>query len=222
MSYDLPPIPAYKDRGPCGPTWAVPGKHVIGVSVSDRVCPRVTVRSGTQHFGTNLLIRRFPYRRPVLFRSVGDLGCVAVGCPRTSGESQSSSSPWLPASLPVVLDAWHLGALVLIITAAPVPMRRPHYCPAQTPPSNPAAAGPLGRRVVPRIGVADHEVTPQVPWTGSGWRGYSYGGSGEATRTSTRLPRMPVVTPRLAGVSCQLAATSARSELRRPGAGGSA
>jgi hypothetical protein len=32
-------------------------------------------------------------------------------------------------------------------------------------------------------GVADHEVTPQAPLTGSGCREYCYGGFGEATHT---------------------------------------
>jgi len=40
----------------------------------------------------------------------------------------------------------------------------------QTPPPNPTAAGPDGRRVLSRVGAADHAVTPKAPWTGSGWR----------------------------------------------------
>ena len=51
-------------------------------------------------------------------------------------------------------------------------------CPSQAPPPNPTAAEPDGRRVLSRVGVADHEVTPKAPWTGSGWREYSYGGFG--------------------------------------------
>jgi hypothetical protein len=51
-------------------------------------------------------------------------------------------------------------------------------CPAQTPPPNPIAAEPDGRRVLSRVGVADHAVTLEAPWTGSGWRGHSYGGFG--------------------------------------------
>jgi hypothetical protein len=72
--------------------------------------------------------------------------------------------------------------------AAPRPSRH-HRCrvctgaptaplPVQTPPPNPAAAGPDGRRVLSRVGAADHAVTPEAPWTGSGWREYSYGGFG--------------------------------------------
>ena len=49
---------------------------------------------------------------------------------------------------------------------------------AQTPPLNPIAARPHVRRVLSRVGGADHAVTPQAPWTGSCWRGYSYGGFG--------------------------------------------
>ena len=88
-----------------------------------------------------------------------------------------------------MLDAWHLGVLVLVINAAPVPVRGPHYCPAQIPPLNPTAAGPDGTRVLSRVGAADHLVTPKAPWTGSGCREYSCGGFGEATYASTRMPR---------------------------------
>ena len=49
---------------------------------------------------------------------------------------------------------------------------------AQTPPPNPIAARPHVRRVLSRVGGADHAVTPEAPWTGSGWREYSYGGFG--------------------------------------------
>ncbi len=31
-------------------------------------------------------------------------------------------------------------------------------------------------RVLSRVGAADHTVTPQAPWTGSGWGEHSYGG----------------------------------------------
>ncbi len=50
--------------------------------------------------------------------------------------------------------------------------------PARTPPPNPTAAEPDVRRVLSWVGVADHEVTPKAPWTGSGWREHSYGGFG--------------------------------------------
>jgi hypothetical protein len=48
--------------------------------------------------------------------------------------------------------------------------------PSQAPPPNPTAAEPDGRRVLSRVGVADHEVTPKAPLTGSGCREHSYGG----------------------------------------------
>jgi len=51
-------------------------------------------------------------------------------------------------------------------------------CASQTPPPNPIAADPDGRRVLSGGGAADHEVTPQAPLTGSGCREYSYGGFG--------------------------------------------
>ena len=59
--------------------------------------------------------------------------------------------------------------------------------PVPGPSPNPIAAEPDGRRVLSRGGAADHAVTPQAPLTGSGCRGYSYGGFGEDTHTSTRM-----------------------------------
>jgi hypothetical protein len=41
-----------------------------------------------------------------------------------------------------------------------------------------------GGQVLSRVGVTDHAVTPKAPWTGSGWRGDSYGGLGGDTRNS--------------------------------------
>jgi hypothetical protein len=69
---------------------------------------------------------------------------------------------------------------VLGVSADTRPARwhRPRRCPAQAPPPNPTATGPDGRRVLSRVGAADHAVTPKAPWTGSGWREYSYGGFG--------------------------------------------
>ena len=76
-----------------------------------------------------------------------------------------------------MLGTWHIGVLVVVTTSAAVLVLRSRRCPAQTPP-NPTAAEPDGRRVLSRVGAADHAVTPQAPWTGSGWREYSYGGFG--------------------------------------------
>ena len=84
-------------------------------------------------------------------------------------------SPRLPAWLPVGLDTWHLGILVLVVAVAPMPGRGPYCCLTRTPPPNPTAAEPDGRRVLSRVGAADHVMTPEAPWTGSGWREYSYG-----------------------------------------------
>jgi hypothetical protein len=65
------------------------------------------------------------------------------------------------------------------VWSPPLPADHGSGCvPAQTPPLNPIAARPHVRRVLSRVGRADHAVTPQAPWTGSGWRGYSYGGFG--------------------------------------------
>jgi hypothetical protein len=48
----------------------------------------------------NLLIRRCPYRRPIPFGSVRDLGLLFFGCPDEFGRSEGSSSVWLPVWLP--------------------------------------------------------------------------------------------------------------------------
>jgi hypothetical protein len=71
-----------------------------------------------------------------------------------------------------------LGVLVLVTTSGPPPGHLAAPCPVQTPPPNSIAAEPDGRRVLSRVGVADHAVTLKAPWTGSGWREYFYGGFG--------------------------------------------
>jgi hypothetical protein len=48
------------------------------------------------------VIRRCPFRCPVSFGAVRDLGLVSAGYPRGSGASPSCSSAWLPAWLPTV------------------------------------------------------------------------------------------------------------------------
>jgi hypothetical protein len=123
----------------------------------------------------NLQIRRFLYRRPAPFGTVHDLGLVSSGCPGGSGAPEGCSSPWLPAWLPAddSVTPW---------SSSPSPGLFPAIWPRpvlfQAPPPNPIAAEPDGRRVLSRGGVADHEVTPRAPLTGSGCREYSYGGFG--------------------------------------------
>jgi hypothetical protein len=79
---------------------------------------------------------------------------------------------------PLETGAWGTLALVVVTASGPAPAWGPRSCPAQAPPPNPTAAERDGRRVLSRVGVADHEVTPKALWTGSGWREYSYGGFG--------------------------------------------
>jgi hypothetical protein len=75
------------------------------------------------------------------------------------------------------LSTWHLGVLVLVtIIGRASALSVSVFC--SDPPPDPAAADPDGGRVLSRVGAADHEVTPEAPWTGSGWREYSYGGFG--------------------------------------------
>jgi hypothetical protein len=66
---------------------------------------------------------------------------------------------------------------VAITAAGSAPGHRPHR--RQSSPSpNPAAAGPDGRRGSVQGRRSRSRSDPQAPQTGSGWRGYSYGGFG--------------------------------------------
>jgi hypothetical protein len=64
--------------------------------------------------------------RPGPFRSVRDLRRVLVGCSWKSGESGCGSSVWLPAWLPVVLGARHLGPARGHHSGACLSTRSPH------------------------------------------------------------------------------------------------
>jgi hypothetical protein len=119
----------------------------------------------------NLQIRRFLYRRPAPFRTVHDLGLVSSGCPGGSGAPEGCSSAWLAAD--DCMTPWCSSP-----SPGLFPATRPRPVLSQTPPPNPIAAEPDGRRVLSGGGVADHEVTPKAPLTGSGCREHSYGGFG--------------------------------------------
>jgi hypothetical protein len=115
---------------------------------------------------------------------------VAVSVPGTggawpAGPSWRGSCECYPLWVAAVGSRWLLLLLSPLLSAAgPGPHRRglpgvvTAPCPSQAPPPNPIAAEPDGRRVLSRVGVADHAVTLKAPWTGSGWREYSYGGFG--------------------------------------------
>ena len=111
-----------------------------------------------------------PGGRPDPFRTVRDLGRVAACCSCQSGEPEGRSSAWLAAWLPVARHGWHLSALVLVIASGLSSVAETVISPTQTPPPNPTAAEPDGKRVLARVGVADHEVTLKAPLPGSGWR----------------------------------------------------
>src|SRR6185437_13445607 len=87
--------------------------------------------------------------------------------------SVAVGSRWLLLLLSRLLSA---GGSVPHLRDLPGDVTAP--CPAQTPPPNPTAAEPNGRRVLSRGGAADHEMTSQAPLTGSGCREHSYGGFG--------------------------------------------
>jgi hypothetical protein len=124
----------------------------------DNECRESVTRSALRRPSSNLQIRRFQCGHPGPFISVRDLGLVAARCSSPSGGIQDRSSVWLPAWLP---SAAHHHALVLVTTIGPLPGAVTALCPAQTPPPNPAAAEPYGRRVLSRGGVADHEAKPR-------------------------------------------------------------
>jgi hypothetical protein len=126
----------------------------------------------------SLQIRSHPCGHPDPFRSVRDPGRVPVRCSCESEELEGRSSAWLPAWLPAAYDTGHRDALVLVANIGPSTGGGTVADPAQIPPPNPTAAEPNGRRVLSRVGVADHAVTLKAPLTGSGWRENSYGGSG--------------------------------------------
>jgi hypothetical protein len=48
----------------------------------------------------------------------------------------------------------------------------------QSPAPGPDCGRIFARPVLSRVGVADHALTLEAPWTGSGWREYFYGGFG--------------------------------------------
>jgi hypothetical protein len=73
---------------------------------SSRVCPAPGLTAPPARVdGSDLLIRRYLYRRPDPSRSVRDLGLISPGCPGGSGSSQGCSSVWLPAWLPAARPA---------------------------------------------------------------------------------------------------------------------
>ncbi len=94
----------------------------------------------------SLLIRRYPYGHPNPFRSVHDLG-RAAGPLFTSVRRTGRSLVWLSAWLPAAHEIRRRDALLLLTSIGPSTGEGTAPCPAQTPPSNPTAAGPGDGRV---------------------------------------------------------------------------
>jgi hypothetical protein len=125
------------------------------LSVRDRRCPAAWRRSWQRS-------------RPSAFQA-GHIPSSCEPCECYALWLVAADSGWLLLLLSAAGPGPHLRGL-------PGPVTAP--CPAQAPPPNPIAAEPDGRRVLSRGGEADHAVTPQAPWTGSGCREHSYGGFG--------------------------------------------
>jgi hypothetical protein len=110
--------------------------------------------------------------RPSVFQA-GHIPSWRGSCGSYALSLVAAVSGWLLLLLSPLLSAVgpgpHLRGLPGAVTAP---------CSAQTPPPNPIAAEPDGRRVLSRGGAADHAVTPKAPLTGSGCREHSYGGFG--------------------------------------------
>jgi hypothetical protein len=106
--------------------------------------------------------------RPSAFQA-GHISSWRGSCECYARSAVAAVSRWLLLLLSPVDPVPHIRGFPGDVTAP---------CPAQTPPPNPTAAEPDGRRVLSRGGAADHAVTPQAPLTGSGCREHSYGGFG--------------------------------------------
>jgi hypothetical protein len=82
----------------------LPASLALGDGPPSRIIPRMSrawANSASARVdGSDLLIRSCPYRRPVPYGLVHDLGRVSSGCPAGSEASEGCSSVWLPAWLP--------------------------------------------------------------------------------------------------------------------------
>jgi hypothetical protein len=96
--------------------------------------------------------------RPSVFQA-GHIPSWRGSCERYALSPVAAVSRWLLLLLSAAGPVPHIRGLLGAVTEP---------CPAQAPPPNPTAAGPDGRRVLSRVGAADHEVTLKAPWTGSG------------------------------------------------------
>jgi hypothetical protein len=85
--------------------------------------------------------------RPSVFQA-GHISSWRGSCERYALPPVAAGCHWLLLLLSAAGPVPHFRSLLGAVTAP---------CPAQTPPPNPTAAEPDGRRVLSRVGVADHE-----------------------------------------------------------------
>ena len=93
----------------------LPASLALGDGPPSRIIPRMSrawANSASARVdGSDLLIRSCPYRRPVPYGLVHDLGRVSSGCPAGSEASEGCSSVWLPAWLPMVAGELRITSL---------------------------------------------------------------------------------------------------------------
>ena len=160
---------------------------------------------------SDLLTRSYPRVHPDPFRTARDLGRVFPVVSGKSGEPgrvvypRGSQRGCRPRTTPGDRPPWPLSRQPEL---SPVTVVAPDSCPGPSP--EPAAAGPGDGRVLSGPSSRAHEpcnstgvvaLRSGTGLTGSGSHGYSYGGFGEDTHASTRIPAVGNPISALAAVS---------------------
>src|SRR6266566_4254236 len=131
---------ARTDRRVTYPSW---------LFLSEIVCPEGKQPCVGQVLGGGATSNNHPFFRPDISRVGADRASV-MRC----RWSLLLASGCCCCCQPLVLFPISERGLPGVVTAP---------CPPQAPAPNPTAAEPDGRRVLSRVGVADHAVTPQAP-----------------------------------------------------------
>jgi hypothetical protein len=139
--------------------------------------PRL-VRSRRVRFTNRFTEEAIDLQFPAPLRTLPWLLSLGAGpCPDSPSDCQAAAST-RDASPLVVSDTGPRGAPVVITANGSTPEHRPYRCLSRPLPRTRLPPDLTADGFCPRVGVADHAVTPKAPWTGSGWREYSYSGFG--------------------------------------------